>query len=87
MINEEKLSSAPTLINDNVTLKTAGGEVLAQLKMAQKFTVGEIELENFKVTTSSFTHGNADGLLGMNFFQKFKFKIDQEKKLLYLSEK
>lgn len=86
MINEEKLSSL-TLINDNITLKTAGGDVPAQLQMAEKLTVSDIELENFKVTTSSFKQEKADGLLGMNFFEKFKFKIDQEEGILYLSEK
>jgi len=86
MINEDKLSSL-TLINENITLKTAGGDVPAQLQMAEKLTVGDIELENFKVTTSSFKQEKADGLLGMNFFEKFKFKIDQENAILYLSEK
>ena len=87
LVNEEKLLSSLTLINEHVTLKTAGGEISAQLEMAQNFTVGEVELENFKVTTSSFTHEDADGLLGMNFFRKFNFKIDQEKELLHLSKK
>jgi clan AA aspartic protease (TIGR02281 family) len=87
LINEEKVPASLTTINDNVMLKTAGGEVSAQLKMAQTLTVGEIKLENFKVTTSSFEQDKADGLLGMNFFKKFRFKIDQDKKLLFLSEK
>jgi clan AA aspartic protease (TIGR02281 family) len=87
LINEEKVPSSLSIINDNVMLKTAGGEVSAQLKMAQSFKVGNIELQDFKVTTSSFEQDKADGLLGMNFFQKFKFKIDQDKNLLYLSEK
>jgi len=87
LINEEKLPSSLTLINDNVTLKTAGGEVSAQLIMAENFRVGEIDLKNFKVTSSSYSQENADGLLGMNFFQKFKFKIDQKKKVLFLSKK
>ncbi len=86
-IDEEKLPSSLTLINDNIKVKTTGGEISAQLKMAQSFTVGEIKLKDFKITTSSFTQENADGLLGMNFFQKFKFKIDQEKSLLFLSKK
>ena len=87
LINEGKVPTSLTTINDNLILKTAGGEVSAQLKMAQSFKVGNIELQNFKVTTSSFEQDKADGLLGMNFFQKFKFKIDQDKKLLYLTEK
>lgn len=87
LINEEKVPSSLTLINDNITLQTAGGEVDAQLKMAQNIKIGDLELNNFKITSSSFTQENADGLLGMNFFQQFKFKIDQDERLLYLSKK
>ncbi len=87
LIAEEKVPSSLMLINDNVKLKTAGGEISAQLKIAKSFTIGEVKVKDFKVTTSSFTQENADGLLGMNFFQRFNFKIDQEKSLLFLSKK
>jgi clan AA aspartic protease (TIGR02281 family) len=86
MIDEEKISSL-TLIEDEITLKTAGGEVSAQLQEAQKLTIGDIEIKNFKVTTSTFKEESADGLLGMNFFEKFKFMINQNEGVLYLSEK
>ncbi len=86
MINEEKLSSTLTIIKENIILNTAGGEINAKLQEADVFSVGGIELENFQIVSSSFEQKEADGLLGMNFFKKFKFKIDQEKSLLYLSK-
>jgi clan AA aspartic protease (TIGR02281 family) len=87
MINEEKLSSELTLIKENIVLNTAGGEINAKLQEATTFSIGEIKLENFQIVSSTFEQKDADGLLGMNFFKKFKFKIDQEKAILFLSEK
>jgi len=86
MVNQDKLTSL-TMINDNITLQTAGGEIPAQIQEAQSFNVGDIELENFQLATSSYQPVKADGFLGMNFFKKFKFKIDQDKNMLYLSER
>ena len=86
MINEDKITSL-ALLNDNLILKTAGGDITAQLHVAKSFKIGELELKNFKITTSSFKQEKADGLLGMNFFKQFKFKIDQEEEMLYLSRK
>lgn len=86
MVNEDKLSSL-TMINDHIILKTAGGEIPAQLQEADTFSVGEIELHHFQITTSAFKQEKADGLLGMNFFKAFQFKIDQENAMLYLSKK
>ena len=86
MVNEEKLPLL-TILQENITVETAGGEINAQLQEAEKLSVGELELEKFQLVSSSFQQKNADGLLGMNFFKKFKFKIDQESKLLYLSLK
>jgi clan AA aspartic protease (TIGR02281 family) len=86
MVNEDKISSL-TMLNEHLILKTAGGDITAQLHVAQIFKIGEIELKEFKITTSSFPQEKADGLLGMNFFKQFKFKIDQEEEVLYLSKK
>lgn len=86
MVNEAKLSSLH-IVNEHIVLNTAGGEINAQLQEANSFSVGDIELENFQIVSSSFEQEKADGLLGMNFFKKFKFKIDQEQSILYLSEK
>lgn len=86
MVNEEKISSL-TILKENITLNTVGGEIHAQLQEADTFSVGDIELEKFQIVTSPFEQKNADGLLGMNFFKRFKFKIDQEAGLLYLGKK
>ncbi|HHS93192.1 MAG TPA: hypothetical protein ENK82_07585, partial [Campylobacterales bacterium] len=78
MINEDKLPILPTL-NTNITLSTAGGEITAQLKEAERFSTGEIELKKFKIVSATYRDEACDGLLGMNFFKQFNFKIDQEK--------
>jgi len=87
MIDEEKLDSSLKLINENIVLSTAGGKINAKLQEAESFSLGDIELQNFQIVSSHFKQNGADGLLGMNFFKKFKFKIDQEEAILYLSEK
>jgi clan AA aspartic protease (TIGR02281 family) len=87
MVNEEKLSSTLITIEENILLNTAGGEIHAKLQEADTFSVGDIELKKFQIVSSSFEQKEADGLLGMNFFKQFEFKIDQEKALLYLSKK
>jgi len=86
MIDEAKLNSSLHVIKENIVLNTAGGKIGAKLQEAERFSIEDIELENFQIVSSSFKHNGADGLLGMNFFKKFKFKIDQEEAILYLSE-
>ena len=86
MINEEKIAFL-NILNENLTINTAGGEINAQLKEANSFKIGEIELKKFQIVSATFQQENADGLLGMNFFKEFKFKIDQKHKMLYLSKK
>lgn len=67
-----------------ILLSTAGGDIVGELYLAHSLIIQDIELTDFKITVSPFTHSSADGLLGMNFFEKFDFKIDQEKAMLYL---
>ncbi|MCK5854382.1 MAG: aspartyl protease family protein [Sulfurovaceae bacterium] len=67
-----------------ILLNTAGGEIIGEFYVAQSLTLQEIELKNFKITVAPFKNQNTDGLLGMNFFEKFDFKIDQERGILYL---
>ena len=87
LVNETKLPSSLHILKDNIILNTAGGEINAQLHEAETLSVGDIELEKFQIVSSSFEQKEADGLLGMNFFKQFRFKIDQEKSILYLSKK
>jgi predicted aspartyl protease len=86
LIDEEKLSSL-TLLENDITLQTPAGEMHSKLQQAQSFKIEELELKEFKLMTTSFKQRTADGLLGMNFFKQFKFKIDQEEGVLYLSSK
>jgi len=86
LVDEEKLSSLK-LIEEEITLKTAAGDIVSKLQEVQSFKIDAIELKNFQLVTTSFNGRKADGLLGMNFFKKFKFKIDQEAGMLYLEEK
>ena len=87
LVNESKLPPLLTILKENIVLTTAGGAVHAQLHEAETLLVGEIELKKFQIVSSSFEQKEADGLLGMNFFKQFRFKIDQEKSILYLSKK
>jgi predicted aspartyl protease len=86
LIDEDKLSSL-TLLEDEITLQTPTGEMHSKLQQAQSFKIEKLELQEFKLVTTSFKQRSADGLLGMNFFKQFKFKIDQEEEMLYLSSK
>ncbi len=85
-IAEGKLFS-PFVIRGGVRLHTAGGEITADLCRVGSFTVGEIELQNFDVMVSPFEQKGIDGLLGMNFFKRFKFFVDQKEAVLRLSRK
>jgi len=86
LVDEDKLSSL-TLVDDDITLQTPTGEMHSKLQKAQSFKVEELELKEFELVTTPFKQRSADGLLGMNFFKQFKFKIDQEEGVLYLSGK
>ncbi|CAA6815409.1 MAG: Unknown protein [uncultured Sulfurovum sp.] len=85
MVNEAKLPLL-TLINENVVLSAVGRKINAQLHEADTFSIGEVELEKFQIVSSTFEQEKADGLLGMNFFKEFKFKIDQQTAILHLSQ-
>ncbi|SFV59029.1 hypothetical protein MNB_SV-12-1271 [hydrothermal vent metagenome] len=84
-LDNEKIPSL--VIEKEILLNSAGGEIVANLCKAETLMVDDIELKNFTVTTAPFKDRKADGLLGMNFFEQFNFKIDQNKNLLYLAKK
>ena len=69
---------------EEILLNTAGGEITGESYLAETLTLQNIELTNFQIIVAPFKEQSADGLLGMNFFQKFNFKIDQERAVLYL---
>jgi len=86
LLDEAKVSSLDVL-RENLVLQTAGNNISAKLANIRTMEIGEIKLPNFKVTVASFPRKTIDGLLGMNFFKRFKFFIDQEKSILYLDRK
>jgi len=86
MIDSDK-SADFEVLNDNITMQTAGDPVDAQMRKATLLHVGDIELDNVKFISSPFERENMDGLLGMNFFKRFEFHIDQDKNILYLNPK
>ena len=70
-----------------ILLNTAGGRIIGELYTTDSLRVQNIELKDFKITVAPFKNQHTDGLLGMNFFKRFDFKIDQEKAILYLEYK
>ncbi len=84
-VDEEKVPGLN--IEKEIILNTAGGEIIVQLAYADTVVLEDIVLKNFKITIGSFKREHTDGLLGMNFFEQFNFKIDQNKHILYLSKK
>ena len=66
---------------------TAGGDVYETIFQADTFRVGKSSFKDFKISGSKFSGRNRDGLLGMNFLGKFKFKIDQQEAILFLGDK
>ena len=86
LVSKGKLFS-PAVLRRDLKLRTAGGEITADLCRTETFTLQDIELHHFKIMVAPFEHKGIDGLLGMNFFKKFKFFVDQKEMILYLSEK
>ena len=84
-IDSDKIPSLT--LEKEILLSTAGGDIIAHLATADTLSIGDLELKNFKVTVASFKRQHSDGLLGMNFFEKFDFKINQNRGVLYLGEK
>ncbi|WP_171022171.1 retropepsin-like aspartic protease family protein [Thalassotalea litorea] len=74
-------------VNRQLEINTAAGNQAAYSVIVEYFNIGEHQLEDFEIVVMElpgFEH--ADGLLGMNFLKQFKFEIDQENSLLFLSE-
>jgi len=69
-------------ISKDIVLNTAGGAIMANSAFVD-LEVDSIRFQNFKITTTPFSQRGIDGLLGMDFFMRFDFKIDQERSYLY----
>ena len=84
---DSQKASMLQIVNPHLRLQTAGGDVSAQLRKVSSMRVGDLELSDMEVTTAPFQREGIDGLLGMNFLNKFAFYIDQEANILYLNTK
>ena len=70
----------------NMQFNTAGGLVNAPIYRFRSFSIGDYVVENIDFSVMDLAGaGSSDGLLGMNFLANFKFEIDQDNALLYLS--
>ncbi len=75
------------VLKENALFHTAGGDIYQTIFQAESFTVGSLTLKNFNISGSTFPSKDFNGLLGMNFLGKFKFKIDQKESILFLGQK
>jgi len=84
-IDSDKIPSLT--LEKEILLNTAGGDIIAHIAKADTLSIGDLELKDFKLTVAPFKRQYSDGLLGMNFFNRFDFKINQNSGVLYLGEK
>lgn len=70
-----------------ITLNTAGGEVVADLYKFAQFDLHGYVVENILFAVSNEVISGSDGLLGMNYLKHFDFYIDQNNHLLRLTNK
>jgi len=76
-----QLDAAPARV-----LNTANGPVTAAIILLDSLTLGNQRVENVEVGGLDLPEmTDIDGLLGMNFLKNFRFFIDQEQGVLYLS--
>ncbi|QDP01063.1 TIGR02281 family clan AA aspartic protease [Thalassotalea sp. PS06] len=80
-------NSGDIQVNRQLEINTAAGNQTAYSVIVDHFNIGEHQLEDFEIVVMELPgFEKADGLLGMNFLKQFKFEIDQENSLLFLSE-
>ncbi|MCG6969818.1 MAG: retroviral-like aspartic protease family protein [Gammaproteobacteria bacterium] len=64
---------------------TANGVVEAPIYVINRITIGAQSVDNLEVAVMDLNSPHINGLLGMNFLQHFRFSIDQQSNVLYLS--
>jgi len=85
-VDSNKISGF-TVLKNNVKFSTAGGMVYNTIFQADTFIVNSLTLRNFRISGTEFSSAGIDGLLGMNFLGRYKFKIDQKEAILFLGKK
>ncbi len=81
-VDEDRLPDIETIGKD-IILNTVNGEIVAKIYKLS-LSIADLELEDLEVTVAPFKQEGVDGLLGMNFFKKFRFNINQDEAILYL---
>ena len=84
---DEAKASHLEVVRTEMMMQTAGETIEATLTRANLMQIGALELSSIEVVTAPFERQGIDGLLGMNFFKRFEFVINQEEAKLYLKEK
>jgi clan AA aspartic protease (TIGR02281 family) len=65
---------------------TPNGMTQGEIYHADSIQLGEIEIPDLEIAVLDFElSGGLDGLLGMNVLRNYRFEIDQDKELLYMS--
>jgi clan AA aspartic protease (TIGR02281 family) len=70
-----------------IVLNTVGGRVNSTLVRLSSLSVGGQVVREIDVANTDLGDIAADGLLGMNFLEHFRFIIDQKRRRLYLERK
>ncbi len=89
VVSNERFNDISSQINyeyiGELTMNTAGGRANASRYKVSSFQIDQFVLEDFTLVVMDL-HAlkGADGLLGMNFFNHFKFRIDQDEDQLIL---
>ncbi|WOH37893.1 retropepsin-like aspartic protease [Thalassotalea fonticola] len=83
---KQLLSTDLIKTNRRLNISTAGGNETAFSVVIEEFWLAGRALYDFEVVVMDLEGlDKADGLLGMNFLQHFKFEIDQKNALLFLT--
>ena len=65
---------------------TPNGMAQGEIYNADSIQLGEIKIPDLEIAVLDFElSGGLDGLLGMNVLRNYRFEIDQDKELLYMS--
>lgn len=83
---KQLLSTDTITTNRQLNINTAGGNETAFSVVIDEFWLSGRTVYDFEVVVMDLEGlDQADGLLGMNFLQHFKFEIDQKNALLFLT--
>ena len=76
-----------TSTSGELLLRTAGGVIRAKTVELDSLNIGGHMVRDLKIASVDLGGEVADGLLGMNFLDEFKFVIDQKQRRLLLTRK